>query len=142
MDFEIKQGRYAKLLIPPMINPDGSTYSLLNTTSRFMIKKFGETDAEAQVDLFLVINGAGVVTSFRGMTAGGVDTTVEPDVVYSGVASGAITIEIEDEDTETTPADTYAWEFVVIKNTKVEQGNSGEVTVVDTLIDDPETLPA
>ncbi len=141
MDIEIKQGRYAKLLIPPMLNPDGTTYSLNNTTSRFMIKKFGELDADAQVDLYLVVDAGGTVTDSRGMTPGGVDTTVTPNVIYSGVASGAITIEIEDDDTQDTPPDDYAWEFVVIKSTKVEQGSSGSVTVTDTLIDDPETLP-
>lgn len=140
MDFSLKQGRYKRLLIPPMLNPDGSVYALAGTTSRFMIKKMPEADAAAQVDLYLVVSGGGTVTDSRGMSLGGVDTTVVPNITY-GSSSGAITIEIEDDDTEVTPPGAYAWEFVVIKSGRTEQGNAGAVTVEDTLIDDPETLP-
>ena len=141
MDFTIKQGRYRRLVIPPMLNGDGSTYALASTTSRLMVKKLGEPDSEAAVDLYLVVNSGGTVTDSQGMSLGGTDDTVEPPVTY-GTNSGAITVEFEDEDTQDVAPGAYAWEFVVIKAGKVEQGNAGTVTIIDTLIDDPETLPA
>jgi len=140
-DITILQGRTKVMMTPPMLNADGTVYDLTSSTSRFMIKKDGLSDDAALVDYFLVVSGAGVATSSLGMTIGGSNTNVTPPTNYTGATSGVVTITIIDEDSQNISPGKYSYELVVMKGASVGQVLSGGVTVTDTLIDDPETLP-
>jgi len=140
-DLTILQGRTKVYMTPPMLNADGTVYNLSNATARFMIKKDGLSDDSAIIDYFLVVSGAGTATSSLGMTIGGTNTNVVPPTVYTGASSGVITITITDEDTQSVTPGKFSYELVVMKGVTVGQVLSGGVTITDTLIDDPETLP-
>lgn len=141
MSFNVNQGRTARYLIGPLINADGSTFMLADVTVRFMAKSdFQDPDASAVIDHIITFDGTGTVTnSPTGWAVGGTDTTVVPHVVYSGPEDGALTLTLEDEDTETMLPGTYPWEIVMVTaGGDVYQLFSGDLIITDTLIQTPE----
>lgn len=136
MDMEIKQGRAERFTIGPITTETGAMQDLTSRKLLWVVKtNEDDLDSAAELVYGVVVDGSGVPTS-DGITFGRyVNGILQDDTVNSGY----VTLEINDDDTRDMSG-SYFYELAFVEGVRPYTLRSGTLTVVPTLIDDPETL--
>jgi len=109
---------------------DGSIASLVNATLWFTVKQAYDndlTDASAAVKNYIVINGAGAVTSSSGITLGG--KRPSDGVTVTGASDGVVTVSISSAQSTLLQPGDCPWDVQVLKSGVIQTAASGTIAV-------------
>lgn len=99
-----------------LTDPDGDPLDLTGCTVWFTAKAApdsDELDDSALIRHYIVIDGAGTVTSSLGLSLGGTDYNQEPPTVVSGAASGVLTNRLSPATSDGLAAGTLVYDIQV-----------------------------